>query len=223
MTSKDIQREAFLSGEGDGYFKRNQAALERNDDARNLVVSRISHHLNGMTGPRVLEIGCATGGNLAALGALNSIEGVGIDPSAEAVRAGAAQFPSLSLHVGTADNLRFTDASFDLVWFGFCLYLVDRPLLHRVVAECDRVLRDGGLLVIYDFDPDVPCVRQYRHLPGLNSYKMDYSRLYLANPAYSLIEKLSFSHSDLQWSADPQERLGLWICRKNMQSAYRSS
>jgi adenylyltransferase/sulfurtransferase len=40
----------------------------------------------------------------------------------------------------------------DLVLFGFCLYLVDRKLISRVVAEADRVLKDTGFLGIVDFD-----------------------------------------------------------------------
>ena len=223
MTEKDIQRDTFLGGEGDGYFTRNQSALSRLDAARSFVVQRIAHHMPATREARVLEIGCATGANLVALGAVRQIAGVGIDPSPQAIAAGRHDSPALSLQVGTADALSFEDASFDVVWFGFCMYLVDRGLLHRVIAEADRVLREDGLLAIHDFDPDVPTRRPYHHRPGLNSYKMDYSRLFLADPAYALLEKASFTHHALQWSADPQERVGLWILRKNVQLAYRST
>jgi SAM-dependent methyltransferase len=222
MSMKETQRDTFLETEGDGYFKRNEAALARTDGARNLVVQRIAHHLQKLPRAAVLEVGCATGGNLTALASLRPIDAFGIDPSPAAISAGGREQPGLKLQVGTADELNFPDASFDVVWFGFCLYLVDRGLLHRAVAECDRVLREGGIVAIHDFDPDQPSVRPYRHHAGLNSYKMDYSRLFLANPAYSLLEKVSFTHHDLHWSADPQERVGLWLCRKSVESAYRS-
>jgi SAM-dependent methyltransferase len=220
LSAKKTQRDAFLHGEGDGYFRRNREALARASEHRDFVVGRIAHHLGGEGTLRVLEIGCATGGNLAALGALRTIDGHGIDPSGDAVGKGKEAFPALDLRVGTADALPYEDSLFDAVWFGFCLYVVDRSLLHRVVAECDRVLRDGGLLAIHDFDPGAPTVRAYSHVEGLCSYKMDYSRLFLADPAYTLVEKASITHHDLRWTADPQERVGLWICRKSSANAY---
>lgn len=44
--------------------------------------------------------------------------------------------------------------------------------------------------------------------------------LFLANPAYRLAAKLSASHDALAFSADPQERIGIWLCRKDVANAY---
>lgn len=216
----ELQKQGFLDGEGDRWFARNRAALEGTSRLRDQVVGRI-HAALGAGGRRVLEIGCGQGANLAALHALGAIEGHGVEPSGEAVTAGNARFPGLHLELGTADRLPHADASFDLVWFGFCLYLVDRSLLQRAVAEADRVLRDGGLLAIFDFDPDAPCERPYHHLPPLRSYKMDYARLFLANPAYTLVDKLAMGH-DGGPAGDPQDRVALTLCRKDLARAYRS-
>jgi SAM-dependent methyltransferase len=108
----------------------------------------------------------------------------------------------------------------DVVWFGFCLYLMDRALLHRVIAEADRVLKEGGMIAILDFDPDAPCVRPYRHSQGVDTFKMDYSTMFTCDPAYVLVEKLSFSQDDSRWIADAQQRIGLWICRKSVELGY---
>jgi SAM-dependent methyltransferase len=220
-TVQSMQKHEFLAAEGDRWFERNRATLQSPSSIRDEMVRRIGAQLEPNQRWRVLEIGCGQGNNLAALGALREIEGHGIEPSQAAVTAGAAAFPTLALRTGTADALPYEDASFDVVWFGFCLYLVDRPLLQRVVAEADRVLRDGGLLAILDFDPDGPCVRAYHHRPGLRSYKMDHARLFLANPAYVLVEKFSASHTTGRWDPDPQERVALTISRKNLEHAYR--
>lgn len=221
MTEQTNQRDVFAAQEGDGYFRRNRASLDKGSEIRDLVIHRIAHQLSATATSRVLEVGCATGANLAVMGGLRPIAGFGVDPSAAAVASGNVRYPALSLTAATADRLPYEDASFDVVWFGFCLYLIDRALLHRVVAEADRVLKDGGTLAIHDFDPDAPTVRPYHHHPGLNSYKMDYARLFLADPAYVLAEKISFTHQSAHWSPDAQERVGLWICRKNTQAAYR--
>jgi ubiquinone/menaquinone biosynthesis C-methylase UbiE len=215
------QKQDFLSAEGDQWFARNRATLEAPSVVREQIVGRIAAHLNPGSSTRVLEIGSGMGSNLAALAQHCSIEGHGIEPSQQAVAAGTQRFPALALRTGSADELPYADASFDVVWFGFCLYLVDRTLLQRVVAEADRVLRDGGLLAIVDFDPDAPCSRPYHHRPGLRSYKMDYSRLFLANPAYALVEKYATSHTTGRWENDPQERVALTLSRKNLEQAYR--
>ena len=78
---------------------------------------------------------------------------------------------------------------FDVVYFGFCLYLVDRFDLFQVVAEADRVLKTGGFLFITDFDPRIAMKRKYHHKEGVYSYKMKYENLFLGSPSYTLIEK----------------------------------
>jgi SAM-dependent methyltransferase len=215
------QKQDFLAGEGDQWFKRNRSALVAPSVVRDLTVQRIAAQLKGRPQCRLLEIGCGQGDNLEQLRAACPIEGHGIDPSSEAVATGLARYAGLQLRTGTADELPYEDASFDVVWFGFCLYLVDRPLLLRAVAEADRILRDNGLLVIVDFDPAAPCVRPYHHRAGLMTYKMDYARLFLANPAYVLAEKHSLSHQDHGWSPDPQERVSISLCRKDLAHAYQ--
>jgi SAM-dependent methyltransferase len=221
-TDEALQKKEFLAGEGDQWFARNRSALAAASSIRDDLVARIAGHLDREDKSRVLEIGCGQGNNLATLSKLRPIDGHGIEPSMEAVTAGKLQFAALALRTGTADDLPYADASFDVVWFGFCLYLVDRSLLMRAVAQADRVLRDGGLLVIVDFDPDAPSMRAYHHKPGLNSFKMDYARLFLANPAYSLVEKHATSHTTGRWEPDPQERVALSICRKHLGQAYRT-
>jgi len=216
------QKHEFLAGEGDQWFLRNRAGLASPSAIRDLAVGRVAAQLPADACTRVLEIGCGQGDNLDALARLARIEAHGVEPSQAAVQAGQAAYPGLALRTGTADALPHDDASMDVVWFGFCLYLIDRSLLMRSVAEADRVLRDGGLLVIVDFDPDVPCVRPYHHRAGLHSYKMDHARLFLANPAYTLVEKHATSHATGRWHPDPQERVAVTLCRKTLVQGYRS-
>ncbi len=213
------QKEAFLNAEGDGYFLRNRAAHERLErDGPHHSVAFFARHLD--PGARVLEIGCAGGVNLEHLRRQSGARCHGLDPSREAIAQGRARFPELALEVGTADALPHADASMDFVLFGFCLYLVDRALLFRAVAEADRVLRDGGMLGITDFDPPASRARPYRHCPGLLSYKMDYSRLFLANPAYVLVDKLGYALHGQRFTPDPAERVASWVLHKNLAAAY---
>jgi ubiquinone/menaquinone biosynthesis C-methylase UbiE len=213
------QRDIFLGGEGDAYFRRNAPAYASQEAGRtSMPLQVLKHYVH--TGTRVLEIGCANGVNLEALRRQAGCVGSGVDPSAEAVETGKRDFPSLDLHRATADALPFPDASFDLVWFGFCLYVTDRALLPRVVAEADRVLKDGGFLAIVDFDPGAAMKRRYHHADGITTYKTDYARMFLGYPQYVLVEKRSFSHAGERFESDPGERLAIQVLNKHLGGGY---
>lgn len=214
-TSDNFQKSSFLQAEGDQWFRRNKQALGKNSPFRGAAVARLAHHLPGAAPAQVLEIGCGDGSNLVMLGQHRPIMAAGIDPSAEAVEHGRKTHPGLDLRQGTADSLPFADGQFDMVLFGFCLYLIDRALLFQVAHEADRVLKKEGTLAIIDFDPPQPMVRPYHHRPGINSYKQDYSQVFLASAKYTLAEKLPGNHVDAQWHPDGGERTALWICRKS--------
>lgn len=216
------QRRAFLCGEGDAYEARNRTS----EGLDAFLITRLVQHLE--SGDRVLEIGCGSGQNLRALDL--HVPGLichGIDPSTEAIARASEAAPHQRLAVGASDELPFDNAQFRLVLFGFCLYLCDRSLLHRTVAEADRVLDDGrsgraGVLAIVDFDPDRPHRRAYHHRKGIWSYKMDYSGLFLANPTYRLSDKIPFTPADRppKWTSDPNERVAMWILRKDSNRGF---
>jgi len=213
------QHEAWASGRAaDAYFARNPKAIDTNRGP-----SRPTRLFASYIRPtnRVLEIGSSNGRLLEQLRRLAGCEAHGIDPSPAAVEDGRSRFPDVRLSVGTADRIAYNDGFFDVVVLGFCLYLVERALLHRVVAETDRVLSDGGgRLMITDFDPPEPHRTAYRYEDGLWSYKMQYAKLWLANPCYVLAEKIAFNHATEEFHADPGERLGSWILVKRSADAY---
>lgn len=215
--SKRQQRDTFLAAEGNQWFVRNDNSTiaDHTRGALDLLAQFVT------AGARVLEIGCAAAANLAYLReARPGIECHGIEPSAAAVAAARSRYPFVHVQVGSADVLPYEAQSFDVVYFGFCLYLVDRELLFTAVAEADRVLKDRGILGIIDFDPRGPRKRQYRHLPGLYSYKMDYSRMFLASDHYHLAAKASYSHFGRSFHSDSGERVATTVLYKDIAAAY---
>lgn len=211
------QKDTFLAAEGDGYFTRNAGKLTpRGDDP---VVEAIRHL--GLTATAVLEIGAANGHRLVTLHDALGCSGAGIDPSAAAIEAGRAAFPQFDLRVGTADVLPFADGAFDLVIFGFCLYLVDPSLHFRAVAEADRVLRDGGHLAIVDFLPPFPYANPYAHVPGLKASKHEYARMFTAHPAYTLVQRTLISAAG--GVPQPDDRVSIDILAKRIDGAFPPS
>lgn len=212
------QTAIFLEGEGDAWYRRNREALHAQNAVREIPLQMFAPCL--AAGESVLEIGCADGSNLALLVERHGIHGHGIEPSYEAVSAGKERHPFLDLRQGTAERLPYPDHQFKLVWFGFCLYLLDRAQLMQAIAEADRVCQEDGFIAITDFDAPHPVRRPYHHRPGVYSWKMDYSHLFLANPAYVLVAKRSYSHTGSEFHTHPDERVATWLLSKSVANAY---
>ena len=181
------QKDVFLDGEGDAWYQRNIRHF--NEVLSGVITDPVFDAIRHMEihPSSVLEIGCSTGYRLFLLWKKYGCICKGVDPSRKAIAEGKKTCcKNIELSVGTADKLSFLDGSFDMVIFGFCLYLCDREDLFKIVYEADRVLKSGGRLVIYDFYSKKEYSNMYQHCQGLKSFKMDYKELFLAFPCYSL-------------------------------------
>lgn len=113
--------------------------------------AEVDRHLDVSAGRRVLDVGSAWGFNVMALNRLG-FQAVGVDivPDQFAVGKRIAQHNGVAFDVAGADAcaLPFPNASFDhvtLVETFEHIFADDRP---RAVAECSRVLRPGGRIVL---------------------------------------------------------------------------
>jgi ubiquinone/menaquinone biosynthesis C-methylase UbiE len=102
----------------------------------------------------VVEIGCGTGAVTRVLASLPAVgRAVGIDPSPlflARARELAGDLPNLTFVEGDARALPLGSASVDVVVFHTTLCHVPEPSL--ALAEVRRVVRPGGLLVVFDGD-----------------------------------------------------------------------
>jgi len=217
------QSAAFLEGEGDSYFLRNKAALTSRATSKEgfFEIDWLAHTLAPFKDKinSILEIGCSNGVNLERMCDLLQATGRGIDPSELAVTEGNLMYASgekIQLRTGTASSLPFETQSFDFVFFGFCLYLLDRSELSSAVAEADRVLENGGFLAITDFDPIHRHKRPYVHKEGVFSFKQDYSQLFTVSGIYYLVGKISFSHRQQFFDLDGNERVSTTLLFKEV-------
>lgn len=225
MTS---QTDVFLRfREADNWYTRNKEALTRHNETGDefpdvshifFTLRHFKDRLNS-----ILEIGCSNGAKLERLCRIFNAKGHGIDPSQLAVADGnqrLAKEGQVDLVVGTANHLPFEDKKFDLVYFAFCLYVVDRQDLFAAAAEANRVLKESGFLVICDFDPTYRHKRDYHYKSGTFTYKQDYSRFFCESGLYNLVAKHSFSHDYLRqpfFEYDSNERISLSILVKEIE------
>ena len=115
-------------------------------------------------GARILDVGCAIGGMLAALKDLGYENLLGVDPSPACAEA-AAEVHGVEVLTGTLANLPHVDRKFDLIVLSNILEHVRdlKPALRRI---CD-VLAPGGMLFV-----QVPDASRFAHrddaaLPGI--------------------------------------------------------
>jgi len=163
----------------DAWFVRNRDKLGERDP----VSDRLD--ANAIAPTRVLEVGCANGWRLKKLKEAYGCEIAGIDPSHQAVTASA----NGNIKRGRAHRLPFVYGTFDLVIYGFCLYLTNPADWFAIAAEGDRVLADGGHIIIHDFaDYTTPHAVPYEHAEGVLSYHVNFAGLWLMHPWYRLVD-----------------------------------
>jgi ubiquinone/menaquinone biosynthesis C-methylase UbiE len=214
------QKQVFLQSEGDAWFTRNQHAVAipklPYDDP--ILREIIDTNINVVKGRklRVLEVGCGDGTRLAWLKNNLDADCYGIEPSFKAVEVACAK--GVNAQQGTANILPYDDLSFDIVIFGFCLYLCDREDLFRIASEANRVLRMPGWLIILDFYDPTPSTKDYHHRPGLLSYKMDYRTLFTWHPDYECMTHKVRHHSEGGHTDERDEWVAISILRKHQEA-----
>lgn len=200
------QDEIFAASEADQWFERNKhviGALDENDVPLRLV------ELYKLAPTSVLEIGASNGYRVAEIARRTKARGVAVEPSGKAIEDGRARFPHVEYHQGTAANLPVT-TTFDLVIINYVLHWIDRKTLLRSIAEIDRVIADGGYLLLGDFHPWHPTRNKYHHLPDqeVMTYKQDYAQIFLATELYQPVAMMT-SYNGTQLDATvPDDKRG---------------
>ena len=173
-------KEYFLKRGGDDYFFRNRNKII--NFKNELLSKKILDNLNNKI-VNVLEVGCGDGSRLLYLSKkYKKINFFGIDPSSAAIKN-----KKIFLKKGTADKLPFKKNFFDIIIYGFCLYLTDNQDLIKIVFEADRVLKKRGIIIILDFYSKKIKYRKFSHKLGHYVRKMDYSKLFLWCPNYKML------------------------------------
>ncbi len=147
----------------------------------------------------VADIGCGTGYGSAMLSKLNRV--FGIDTSRKAVEYARTQYPSIDFILGSAERIPVCDACLDAVFAFEVIEHLREP--ERLLAECRRVLRIGGALVLSTPNPGhLGNVWQHRLLGRQMPAKVDMSNPYhMREFAYDEMRKLLGSNGfEVVWA-----------------------
>ena len=211
------QEKNFTSNLGDEWFTRNKKKISQKNVEKSFIISAIKEMK--IKPKKILEIGCSNGSQLNLLQKEFKCECFGIDPSMKAINNGRKQFSNINFVHSTADCITFDDNSFDMVIFGFCLYLCSRNKLFRIAYEADRVLTNNGNLIINDFFSKIPFRNKYTHADKLFSYKMNYSNMFLWHPAYTLNYHINTSLSR-GFTYHPDNAISVSILKKEAKYSF---
>lgn len=117
----------------------------------------------------VLEIGCASGANLAVIQqTFPRCEIGGVDPNPDAIAEAKRRLPHGVFEVGSTEDLFFSTGSVDMLVFDACLIYVSPLKIGRALREMYRVARKG--VVLCELYHPSWIVRQLLRWSGYNAY-----------------------------------------------------
>ncbi len=152
-------------------------------------------------GEHLLEIGFGTGHVLARLaraaGPTGKVFGIDISENMLAQATELLEREGLTERVtlacGDAEDLPYPPDSFDGIFMCFTLELFDTPDIPRVLAQCKRVLRPGGRIVVAAVSKEGTqglVVRVFewthRHFPNLLDCRPIHARQSLEDQGFSI-------------------------------------
>ena len=103
-----------------------------------------------MDGKAMLEVGCGDG-RLSSQLAHEVLALTAIDPDTALIDRARKNIDGVNFQVGSGEQLKFDDQSFDVVLFGYSLHHQDTA---RALAQARRVLRDDGRILIIEPAPE---------------------------------------------------------------------
>ena len=209
-------KKLFKIKEGDKYFLRNIRTLNLKNYEDDKLQKIVSNRLLKFTKKKVkvLEIGCGDGKRLGFLKKkFKNIQFYGLEPSKRAIK---DNYKLNIIKIGTAEKLPFKENFFDIIIFGFCLYLTDNEDLFSIAKEAYRVTKDKSWIIIEDFDTDQIYFKRYKYNKKIKIRKMDYSKMFLWHPNLSLYSKEKYNHNGKNFTDNIDNQVSISQIRKNV-------
>jgi demethylmenaquinone methyltransferase/2-methoxy-6-polyprenyl-1,4-benzoquinol methylase len=200
----DVLRVLQTKGESKAFYNKiarvYDLLAERSEQRMREVALEM---LAAAPGEHLLEIGFGTGHVLVelvqAVGPTGHVFGIDISENMLAEARGLLERQGLAgratLACGDAEDLPYPAGSFDGVFLCFTLELFDTPEIPRVLAQCRRVLRPGGRILVAAVSKEGKpglALRAFewthRHFPNLMDCRPIHARQVLAAAGFIIEE-----------------------------------
>ncbi len=146
----EVNRSIAFVGLKVDYFTR-----VKTDYALDLLTA----HFGGTEHLSLLDIGCGTGGSHAAIGArVGALAGV--DVSGVSLDRAARANPAVGYRAYDGLRLPYDDHSFDAAMTVCVMHHVPSARWPRFAAEMKRIVRPGGLALVFEHNPLNPLTRR---------------------------------------------------------------
>jgi len=184
------QSKIFLKSEGNSWYKRNKPITDQDSLNKKPFTIELEKIIQKYKNKKIkiLDIGCANGRILNYLKKkFPLVQVFGLEPSKLAIKNKLNS--KINMKHGDASKLPYYNNKFDLLIYCASLMYTDSKDLFKIVYEANRVSKQSAHIAILDFySKDINYVK-YKHKKGIFVRKMDYSKIFLWHPFYSLIFK----------------------------------
>lgn len=186
----DIVKKKFIE-EYENYYRRNSEKEYYPENDRILKVADQLTKMTDCNGFNWCEIGCSDARRFKHLKKYG-FSVCGVEPGSVAANIAIKNGDRVQI----ADASTFTfDYKFDVVHLGFFLYLCPPSEYFSIALNVDKHLKEGGFLLIEDFDKKYFEMKEYSHDVTMSLYKFDFSSLFGWHPSYKLISKNTFAQN----------------------------
>ena len=152
---------------------------------------------------RILDMGCAVGHSTVPYAqAWPDAEVHAIDVAAPMLRYAHARAESLGAKIHfsqqNAERTDFADASFDLVVSHILLHETSEKAIRRVISECHRLLKPGGLMVHAETPP-------YKDLEPFDAFMLDWDTRNNNEPFWGRSHEIDYVELSRNAGFDPDK------------------
>ena len=173
------QKAVFLSGEGDKWLIRNKKEISNrnyNNDIVSIEILKIIKEFYKNKQVRILEVGCGNSTRLKKLRKRN-VYCFGVDPSDLSVT--ESNKNKIYCKKGTADKIPFNKNYFDIVIFGFCLYVCDESDYKKIKKETLRITKKKAFIIIQDFYSPKKIKKEFKYNKNITVIKQDFTKIFI--------------------------------------------
>jgi ubiquinone/menaquinone biosynthesis C-methylase UbiE len=211
------QSKIFLNSEGNAWYKRNSKIISNNLLKKDILLIQLENIIKKIKNKKIniLEIGCSNGRILNYLRLkFPKVNVFGLEPSRLAIKNKLSN--KIIIKQGVANKIPFQNKKFDFLIYGFCLYLCDTKDLVNIIKEANRVTKSVSYVAIDDFFSKKVKYYQYHHKKGILTRKMDYSKIFLWHPFYTLFFKKIFKYENkIKKNKNLSNSRSVFILKKN--------